>query len=78
MLNLTKFISELNDMGVKVLIPFDDFSVWLFKGKYDITFTKEEIDKLMKELGIDNAIQIIGLLAIAKGEVEEIKERKLI
>lgn len=36
------------------------------------------IDKLMKELGTDNAIQIIGLLAIAKGEVEEIKERKLI
>ena len=28
------------------------------------------IDKLMKELGTDNAI--------AKGEVEEIKERKLI
>lgn len=33
---------------------------------------------LMKELGVDSAIQIIGLLAIAKGEVEEIKERKLI
>ena len=32
----------------------------------------------MKELGTDNAIQIIGLLAIAKGELEEIKERKLI
>ena len=78
MFNLTKFISTLNDMGVKVLIPFDDFSVWLFKGKYDITLTKEEINKLMKELGADNAIQIIGLLAIAKGEVEEIKERKLI
>lgn len=78
MFNLTKFISALNDMGVKVLIPFDDFSVWLFKGKYDITLTKQEIDKLMKELGVDNAIQIIGLLAIAKGEVEEIKERKLI
>ena len=28
----------------------------------------------MKELGTDNAIQIIGLLAIAKGELEEIKE----
>ena len=64
-------------MGVKVLIQFDDFSVWLFKGKYDITL-KKEIDKLMKELGTDNAIQIIGLLAIAKGEIEEIKERKLI
>lgn len=37
-----------------------------------------QVDKLMKELGTDNAIQIIGLLAIAKGEVEEIKERKLI
>ena len=35
---------------------------------------KQEIDKLMKELVTDNAIQIIGLLAIAKGEVEEIKE----
>ena len=78
MFNLSKFISALNEMGVKVLIPFDDFSVWLFKGKYDITRTKEEIDKLMKELGTDNTIQIIGLLAIAKGEVEEIKERKLI
>lgn len=78
MFNLTKFISVLNDMGVKVLIPFDDFSVWLFKGKYDIKLTKEEINKLMKELGTDNAIQIIGLLAIAKDEVEEIKERKLI
>ena len=78
MFNLSKFISALNEMGVKVLIPFDDFSVWLFKGKYDITLTKEEIDKLMKELGTDNTIQIIGLLAIAKGEVEEIKERKLI
>ena len=54
------------------------FSVWLFKGKYDITLEKQEIDKLMKELGTDNAIQIIGLLAIAKGELEEIKERKLI
>ena len=32
----------------------------------------------MKELGVDSAIQIIGLLATAKGEVEEIKERKLI
>ena len=32
----------------------------------------------MKELGTDNAIQIIGLLAIAKGKLEEIKERKLI
>lgn len=31
MFNLTKFTSALNDMGVKVLIPFDDFSVWLFK-----------------------------------------------
>lgn len=78
MFNLTNFTSALNDMGVKVLIPFDDFSVWLFKGKYDITFAKQEIDKLMKELGVDSAIQIIGLLAIAKGEVEEIKERKLI
>ena len=78
MFNLTKFILTLNDMGVKVLIPFDDFSVWLFKGKYDITLEKQEIYKLMKELGTDNAIQIIGLLAIAKGEVEEIKERKLI
>lgn len=78
MFNLTKFISTLNDMGVKVLIPFDDFSVWLFKGKYDITLEKQVIDKLMKELGTDNTIQIIGLLAIAKGEVEEIKERKLI
>lgn len=76
MFNLTKFISILNDMGVKVLIPFDDFCVWLFKGKYDITLEKQEIDKLMKELGTDNAIQIIGLLA--KGELEEIKERKLI
>ena len=46
--------------------------------KYDITLTKQEIDKLMEELGVDSAIQIIGLLAIAKGEVEEIKERKLI
>lgn len=78
MYNLTNFIEALNNMGVKVLIPFDDFSVWLFKGKYDITLTKQEIDKLMGELGIDNAIQIIGLLAIAKDEVEEIKERKLI
>ena len=78
MFNLTKFIEALNNMGVKVLIPFDDFSVLLFKGKYDITLTKQEIDKLMKELGTDNAIQIIGLLAIAKDEVEEIKERKLI
>ncbi len=78
MFNLTKFIEALNNKGVKVLIPFDDFSVWLFKGKYDITLEKQEIDKLMKELGTDNAIQIIGLLAIAKGEVEEIKERKLI
>ena len=68
------FIEALNNMGVKVLTPFDDFSVWLFKGKYDITLTKQEIDKL----GTDNAIQIIGLLAIAKGELEEIKERKLI
>lgn len=33
MFNLTNFTSALNDMGVKVLIPFDDFSVWLFKGK---------------------------------------------
>lgn len=47
MFNLTNFTSALNDMGVKVLIPFDDFSVWLFKGKYDITLTKQEIDKLM-------------------------------
>lgn len=78
MLNLTNFITKLNNMGVKVLIPFDDFSVWLFKGKYDIILTKQEIVKLMRELGIDNAIQIIELLAIAKGEVEEIKERKLI
>lgn len=62
MFNLTKFIEALNNMGVK--------------GKYDITLEKQEIDKLMKELGTDNAIQIIGLLA--KGEVEEIKERKLI
>ena len=72
MFNLTNFTSALNDMGVKVLIPSDDFSVWLFKGKYDITLTKQEIDKLMKEIGVDSAIQIIGLLA--KGEVEEIKE----
>lgn len=64
--------------GVKVLIPIDDISVWIFKGNYDIRHTKQEIDKLTGELGIDNAIQIIGLLAIAKGEVEEIKERKLI
>lgn len=78
MFNLTKFISILNDMGVKVLIPFADFSVWLFKGKYEITLEKQEIDKLMKELGTDNTIQIIGLLARAKGEIEEIKERKLI
>lgn len=78
MFNLTKFIEALNNMGVKVLIPFDDFSDWLFKGKYDITLTKQEIDKLMKELGTDNTIQIIGLLATAKGELEEIKERKLI
>lgn len=78
MFNLTIFISKLNDMGVKVLIPFDDFSVWLFKGKYDITFTKEKIDKLMKELGTDSTTQIIGLLAIAKDELDEIKERKLI
>ena len=40
MFNLTKFIEALNNMGVKVLIPFDDFSVWLFKGKYDITLEK--------------------------------------
>ena len=78
MFNLTNFTSALNGMGVTVLIPVDDFSVWLFKGKYDITLTKQEIDKLMKELGVDRAIQVIGLLAIAKGEVEEIKERKLI
>lgn len=78
MFNLTKFIEALNDMGVKVLIPFNDFSVWLFKGKYDIALEKQEIDKLMKELGTVHTIQIIGLLAIAKGEVEEIKERKLI
>lgn len=78
MFNLTNFITELSKMGVKVLIPFDDFSVWMFKGKYDITLTKEEIDKLIRELGTDNTTQIIGLLAIAKGEVEEIKERKLI
>ena len=78
MYNLTKFIEALNNMGVKVLIPVDDFSVWSFKGKYDITLEKQEIDKLMKEVGTDNAIQIIGLLAIAKGELEEIKERKLI
>lgn len=32
----------------------------------------------MKELGTDNTIHIIGLLATAKGELEEIKERKLI
>ena len=58
-------------MGVKVLMPFDDFSDWLFKGKiWYITLEKQEIDKLMKELGTDNAI--------AKGELEEIKERKLI
>lgn len=43
MFNLTKFTSALNDMGVKVLIPFDDFSVWLFKGKYDITLTNYRI-----------------------------------
>lgn len=49
MYNLTKFIEALNNMGVKVLIPLDDFSVWLFKGKYDITLTKQEIDKLIKE-----------------------------
>ena len=78
MFNLTKFIEALNNKGVKVLIPNDDFSDWTFKGKYDITLEKQEIDKLMKELGTDNAIQIIGLLAIAKGELEEIKERKLI
>lgn len=78
MFNLTKFTEALNNMGVKVLIPFDDFSVCIFKGKYDITLEKQEIDKLMNELGPDNAIQIIGLLATAKGEVEEIKERKLI
>lgn len=56
-------------------------TIFLFgylKEKYDITLTKQEIDKLMKELSVDSAIQIIGLLAIAKGEVEEIKERKLI
>ena len=35
-------------------------------------------DKLMKELGPDNAILIIGLLAIVKDEAEEINERKLI
>ena len=29
MFNLTKFTSTLNDMGVKVLIPFDDFSGYL-------------------------------------------------
>ena len=56
MFNLTNFTSALNDMGVKVLIPFDDFSVWLFKGKYDITLEKQEIDKLMKELGTDYRI----------------------
>lgn len=78
MFNLTKFIEALNNMGVKVLIPSDDFSVWSFKGKYDITLEKQEIDKLMKELGTDNAIHIISLLATAKGELEEIKERKLI
>jgi hypothetical protein len=34
MSNLTKFIEALNNTGgVKVLIAFDDFSVWLFKGK---------------------------------------------
>ena len=45
---------------------------------FNLTLEKQEIDKLMKEVGTDNAIQIIGLLAIAKGELEEIKERKLI
>ena len=55
------------------------FPIGYLKEKYDITLEKkQEIDKLMKELGTDNAIQIIGLLAIAKGELEEIKERKLI
>lgn len=78
MYNLTKFIEALNNMGVKVLIPYNDFSVWLFKGKYGITLEKQEIDKLMKELGTGNAIQVIGLLATAKGELEEIKERKLL
>ena len=32
----------------------------------------------MKGVGTDDAIQIKVLLAIAKGEIEEIKERKLI
>ena len=75
MFNLTKFIEALNNMGVKVLIPID-FSVWLFKGKYDITLEKQEIDKLMKELGTDNAIQIIGLLAIAKRWIRRNKRKK--
>lgn len=69
---------EYNPYIKRLVVNVNDFSVWLFKGKYDITLTKQEIDKLMKELGVDSAIQIIGLLAIAKGEVEEIKERKLI
>ena len=40
MFNLTKYIEALNNMGVKVLISFDDFSVCIFKGKYDITLEK--------------------------------------
>lgn len=40
MFNLTKFIEALNNMGVKVLMPFDDFSVWLFKGKYNTWKTR--------------------------------------
>lgn len=40
MYNLTKFIEALNNMGVKVLIPLDDFSVWLFKGKYNTHKTR--------------------------------------
>lgn len=77
MFNLTKFIEALNNMGVKVIIHLMIFPFGYLKEKYDITLEKQEIDKLMKELGTDNAIQIIGLLAIAKGELEEIK-RKLI
>ena len=56
-------------MGVKVLMPCDDFLFGYLKEIW-YKLTKQEIDKLMKELGTDNAI--------AKGEIEEIKERKLI
>ena len=64
-------------MGVKVLIHLMIFPFGYLKEIWYNTW-KQEIDKLMKELGTDNAIQIIGLLAIAKGKLEEIKERKLI